>query len=671
MSQTDLHISGGPVPMTLDPQLDTIAKQFVASAQKYGRQHIAMRKKRYGIWQEYTWEDSLNIVRDFANALLSFEFERGSKIAIIGENDPEYYWAEYGAHCAGHVAVGMFTDAAVREVEFLINNCDAVIVVAHDQEQCDKLLELRDNGDAPNVQGVVYWDARGLWNYDDPWLVSFEEFCKIGREYGEKNPQAFEQAVAAGNADDIALFSYTSGTTGLPKAAMITHANLLYGNIHAGTIQPLDVGDDYVSFSPLAWIAEQGFGITGHVRMGATVNFPEKPETVQTDIRDIAPRSLLFPSRLWESLVSQVQARMADSHPSNRFLYNLFLPIGYKIADLADQRQTPSLWWRFLYFLGDMALFAPLRDKLGLRRIRYAYTGGAALSPDVLRFFRALDIELLQLYGSTECQTHTLHYVGDVRLGTVGKPPPGVEVQVTDEGEIAVKSRSVFVGYYKAQEKYNEAVRNGWFYTGDAGYVDDNGHLIYLDRMSDMIELASGEKFSPQYIEGRTKFNPYVQDVMAVGGFDMPYVSALITINYDNVARWAEKRGIAFTTIVDLSQKPEVYDLIEQDIARVNGSLPPMSRVRRFVILNKAFDADEAELTRTRKLRRRYLEQRYGDILSAIYQGKDTVMIQSEVTYQDGRTVSNDVLLNIRNVGDASDLPVVETRPEALAQKTS
>ncbi len=660
MSQKTLHISGGEVPATLEPHLDTIAKQFVASAKAYGRQYIAMRKKRYGIWQEYTWEDSLEIVRAFANALLSYDFERSSKIAIIGENDPEYYWAEYGSHCAGHVAVGMFTDAAVREVNFLINNCDAVIVVAHDQEQCDKLLELRDEGHVPNVQQVVYWDERGLWNYNDPWLMSFEAFLELGRAYGQQHPNAFDESVQAGKQDDIALFSYTSGTTGLPKAAMITHGNLLYGNLHAGTIQPLNVGDDYVSFSPLAWIAEQGFGITGHVRMGSTVNFPEKPETVQTDIRDIAPRSLLFPSRLWESLVSQVQARMADSHWSNSLLYNLFLPIGYKFADLADERQTPSLWWRFLYFIGDMALFAPLRDKLGLRRIKYAYTGGAALSPDVLRFFRALDIELLQLYGSTESQTHTVHYVGDVRLGTVGMPPPGVEVKITDEGEVAVKSRSVFIGYYKAPEKYDEAVREGWFFTGDAGYVDDNGHLIYLDRMSDMIELASGEKFSPQYIEGRAKFNPYAQDVMAVGGFDMPYVSALVTINYDNVARWAEKRGIAFTTIVDLSQKTEVYDLIEQDIVRVNASLPPKSRVRRFVILNKAFDADEAELTRTRKLRRRFLEQRYGDILSAVYGGQESVTIESEVTYQDGRTVTNAVTLRIRNVGDASDLPVVD-----------
>jgi len=651
-------LDGGDLPHLLDTSLDTIPKNFINLAHKYGSDQIAMRKKIFGIWQEYTWADSYEKVKHFCLACLSLGLERGSKFGIIGENDPEYYWAEIGGQSAGLTTVGMFTDLGPKEITYLANDADMELVIAHDQEQVDKMLDLREH--APRIKKVVYWDDKGLWGYDDPWLMSFEDFLKLGEEYEKSNKGAYEQAVKAGNQEEHALFSYTSGTTGLPKAAMISHGNLLYGNLHATSIQPLAPQEDYVSFSPLAWIAEQGFGIATHVRMGTIVNFPEKPETVQTDIREIAPVSLLFPSRLWESLVSQVQARIVDADRLNRFFYNYFLPLGYKIADLADEGKEPSGWQKFLYSIGNMVLYAPLRDKLGLPNIKYAYTGGASLSPDVLRFFRALNIELLQVYGSTECQTHTVHHLGNVRLGTVGSPPPGVKVKITPEGEIAVQSRSVFAGYYKKPEKTEEAILDGWFHTGDAGYVDDYGHLIYLDRMSDMIELSSGEKFSPQYIEGRVKFNPYIQDVMAVGGFDMPYVCSLITINYDNLARWAEKRGIAFTTMVDLAQREEVYNLVEQEISRVNQSLPEYSRVRRFVILNKTFDADEAELTRTRKLRRRYLEDRYGDVLNAIYGGEDSITIQSELKYQDGRTSITEVELKIRTVAGAGNLPVVE-----------
>lgn len=643
----------------LDPSIDTLPKQFVVTAKRFGDRKIAMRKKLYGIWQEYTWQDSYNQVHDFALGLLALGAQSGEKIAIIGDNDPEYYWAEIASHAVGMTAIGVFTDAGAKELTYLLDNSDAVFMIAQDQEQCDKMLDVREH--AGNIRKVIYWDERGLWNYDDPWLMSFEEVKQLGRDYAKDHPGAFEEHVAKGKPDDYAIFSYTSGTTGLPKAAMIKHSNLMFGARQIPEGQEALPDDDYVSFSPMAWIAEQGIGLARHVWIGFVVNFPEKQETVRTDIREIAPHTLLFPSRLWESMVSQVQARMADSTRLNRLMYRIFLPIGYKIANLADERKTPNAWQRFQYWLGNVILFAPLRDKLGLRRIRTAYTGGASLSPDVLRFFRALDIELLQLYGSTECQTHTVHYLGDVRLGTVGQPPPGVTVRVTDEGEIAVKSRAVFDGYYKAKEKTDEVLRDGFFYTGDAGYIDDEfGHLIYLDRMSDMIELATGEKFSPQYIEGRLKFNQYIQDVMALGGFDMPYVSALVTIDYDNVARWAEKRGVAFTTMVDLSQKSQVYDLVAEEVDRVNKLLPPKSRIRKFVILHKTFDADEAELTRTRKLRRRYLEQRYEKILNAIYGGQSAVRVSAEVTYQDGRTGVTATDVRIFEVGDVSDLPILD-----------
>jgi len=334
-----------------------------------------------------------------------------------------------------------------------------------------------------------------------------------------------------------------------------------------------------------------------------------------------------------------MQMRINDSSWINRMLYRLFLPVAYQVADLEDARKPVPLHLRFLKLLGELAVFEPLRDKIGMTRMRNAFTSGAALSPDQLRFFRAVGVALKNLYGSTECQAHTLHYDGNIKLETVGAPAPGVEIQIRPDGEMWVRSRAVFAGYYRDPEKTANALdAEGWFHTGDAGYVDEDGHIIYLDRVSDMIDLANGEKFSPQYIEGRLKFSPYIQDAMAVGGFDMHYVTAIINIDFDNVARWAEKNRISFTTFVDLSQKPEVYELVKKEAERVNATLPPAARIKKFVILHKAFDADEAELTRTRKLRRRTLEQKYGAMLDAMYGDRDAVVVSAEVKYRDGRT---------------------------------
>lgn len=642
----------------LAPDGDTVPKNFLKTAKKLGGQ-VAMRKKRYGIWQEHTWNDSFHHVHDFCLGLVSMSLQRGDKVGIVGDNDLEYYWAELAAQSAGAITIGIFTDATPRELEYLLNNSEASFLVAQDQEQVDHALEIRDK--VPNIKRVIYWDEKSLRGYHDDWLISFSDVEALGREYAKAHPGIYEELVSQGKADDIAILSYTSGTTSLPKGAMILHRNLIYGSRHVFTIMPVDQNDDYVSFSPLAWITEQSLGLTYHVMYGTVVNFPEKAETVQQDIREIAPVTLLFPSRLWESLVSIVQARMDDSFWINRWLYKRFLPIGYKLAEIEERGKRPGPLMQLLRFIGELSLFGPLRDKLGLSRIRYAYTSGAALSPDVLRFFRAINVDLHQLYGSTECQTHTVHYPGDVRMGTVGKAPPTVEVKLGEGGEIMVKSRSVFAGYYKDDEKTQKALTpDGWFKTGDAGYVDENGHLIYLDRVSDLITLASGEHFSPQYIEGRLKFSPYIYDTMAVGGFDMPYVSALITLDFENVARWAEKRGLSFTTMVDLSQRDEIAELIMEDVNRTNKTLPPPARIRRFVILPRAFDPDEEELTRTRKLRRRFMEQKHGEVLTAIYGGESMLLVRSEVRYRDGRVGHTETEVRVRNVGDTQDLPVVK-----------
>ncbi len=620
----------------LDPAENTLGKSFLARVRQLN-DNIAMRKKRYGIWQEYTWQESYEQVRALCLGLVSLGLQPTERVCIIGENDPEFYWAEIAAWSARAITTAIFTDANLSELQYIVEDSDTVFLFAHDQEQVDKALALREK--LVNVQRVIYWDDKGMWGYDDPWLLRYEDLQQLGREYGERQPDLFEQMIAEGDPHDIAIFSYTSGTTSLPKGAMISHYNLLYGNRHALQLEPSYHTDNFVSFTPMAWITEQSLGVTGHVSTGFTVNFPEGPETVQHDIREIAPDALLFPSRIWEGIASLAQVRINDSTWINRFLFRTFMPVAYKVIDLEDSGKPVGLHWRLLRWLGEIAVFQPLRDKLGMVRLRTALTTGAALSPDFIRFFQAIGVRLKNLYGSTEAQTHTLHYEGNIKLASVGTPPPGVEITIGEDNEVWVRSRSVFQGYHKSPDKTAEAVDpEGWFRTGDAGYIDEDGHLYYLDRVTDMIELANGERFSPQYIEIRLKFSQYIQDVMAVGGFDMEYVTAIITIDFDNVARWAEKNRIGFTTYVDLSQKPEVYALIKQDIQRVNDTLPPAARVKKFVILHKTFDADEAELTRTRKLKRRVLEQKYGEMLDAMYSDRESVTVSAEVKYRDGRT---------------------------------
>ena len=621
--------------------LDTLPKLLIAGYRKYGHRKVAMRKKDLGIWRPYTWADSYQQVRQLSLGLVELGLQRGEKVCIIGDNDPQYFWAQLAIQAGGGVAVGIFTDSTPPEIQYIVQHADAVFVFAKDQEQCDKLLAIREQ--IPAVRRVIYWDDKGLWNYNEPWLISFEEVQALGRALDAKQPDLFARLVDEGRGEDLAVFCYTSGTTGRPKGAMISHQNLIAGCDLVMRVDPRRNEDEYVSFLPPAWITENVLGLTIHLRTGMIVNFPEAPETVQENIREIAPHSMLFSARLWEDMAAMVQVRIAESTWINRLLYRLFMPIGYRVAGRRfEQRRPVGLLWRILNALGEVALFHPLRDKLGLTRVRSAYSSGAALSPEVIRFFRAIGVNIKQLYGSTEAQAHTMHVGDDVKFETVGVPIPGMELKIAENGEILVRGPTVFQGYYKDPEATAKAFfvdeeGRRWFRTGDAGLLDADGHLIYLDRLKDMITLASGEKYSPQYIEGRLKFSPYIRDAMTIGGADKEYVTALITIDFENVGRWAERRGLPYTTFVDLSQKPEVYELIRQDVERVNRTLPPAARVRKFVLLHKAFDADEGELTRTRKLRRGLLGERYQTIITAMYGDGDRVRVKAPVRYRDGR----------------------------------
>jgi long-chain acyl-CoA synthetase len=636
---------------------DTLPKYFLARVKQYGDNKIAVRQKDFGIWQEYTWQEAYENVRDFTLGLASLGLERGNRVSIVGDNDRQYLWSDLAIMSAGGVAVGIFTDAAPNEIEYIIVHSEAVFAMAKDQEQCDKLLEIREK--IPIVKKVIYWDPRGMWYYDDPWLLSFDEVQTLGRKVLEENPNLFEKLVSEGSGRDYANFCYTSGTTGLPKGAMLTHDNFILASKYFEDTDPRYDTDNLVSFAPLAWIAEHTLAVTPHVMYGIIVNFPEAPETLQSNIREIAPDVIFYPARLWENLTALIQIRINDSTWKNRTLYKLFLPIGYQVADKHYTKERIGLGLRVLYWLGERLVFHPLRDQLGLVNVRTAITAGAALSPDMFRFFRALGINLKQVFSSTETTAvGTMHSEGDVKFATVGTPPSGVRIKITDEGEICLSGGNIFMGYFKNEEATAKALeidKNGdrWFHSGDAGHIDEDGHLIYLDRVNDMIELASGEKFSPQFIEGRFKFSPYIRDVMAVGGPDKHYVAALVSIDFENVGRWAEKRGIPYTTYIDLSQKPEVYQLIQEDVKEVNNTMPEGGRVRKFVIMHKEFDADESEMTRTRKLRRGYLADHYHNIIESIYIDDEQVTVSASVRYQDGREGIVETALQIMNLEEA------------------
>lgn len=620
---------------------ETLPQFFLQKVAQYGRDKVALRQKELGIWRSFTWAESYEQVRAFSLGLIALGLRRGDCVCGIGDNDREYLWAFLGLQAAGGIQVGLFTDATPQEIAYIVDHSEATFVLAQDQEQCDKLLEIRPK--IPRVRKVIYWDEKGLWHYNEDWLISFAEVQELGRQLAEREPERFETEVAIGRGEDVGVICYTSGTTGLPKGAMLSHQNLMAATHLYHQVDPRYDTDNHVSFLPLGWIGEVVLGFAAHVYSGVIMNFPEEPETVQQNIREIAPEGLLYNSRLWDHLVGQVQVRMNDASWFNRKLYEIFLPIGYKVADLKFAKQSVGLGLRLANALGDLLLFGPLRNQMGLTNIRSAYTAGSALSPDVMRFFHALGINLKQIYGSTEVSGGaTIHRDGDIKFASVGQPVPGVDMRISDNGEILITGPTVFMGYFKNPEATAEAIwidEDGrrWFRTGDAGYIDEDGHVIYLDRVKDMITLANGERFSPQFIEGRLKFNPYIRDVMAVGDPLSEYVTALIIIDFENVGHWAEKRRVGYTTFLDLSQKPEVYELIREAVEAVNRSLPPAARVRRFVLLHKEFDADEAEMTRTRKLRRGFLAERYEQIIEAMYDGVEAVHVRAPVRYQDGR----------------------------------
>ncbi|MBW2020702.1 MAG: AMP-binding protein [Deltaproteobacteria bacterium] len=606
-----------------------------------------LREKDRGIWRCYTWKDYFNNVKYLSLGLVSLGFKRGDKIAILGENKPEWYYAELAAQAAGGTAVGIFSDCVPSEVKFYLRHSDSVFVVAHDQEQVDKLLEIKD--EIPLVEKVIFWDPKGLWGYEDSMLISLDDVLELGREYERSNPEYFDQSIDQGSGDDICVICYTSGTTGEPKGAMFSQRYMVEG-VTAWIERDnwMGHGYNYLSFIPPAWGMEQSMGIAGSLLSDIVVNFPERPETVQENLREIGPELLFYGARLWEMVNRTVQAKMFDSTLPRRFMYRMCLPIGLKVSRLRSKKI--NIFWRTIYSLTRFLFFRQLLDNLGLNKAKIVYSAGAAVSPEIIHFFQALGVEIKMLYGTTETGLVSIPIEGDIRPETCGPILPWVEVKFSDEGEILVKSKYMYSGYYKNSEATEEKMKDGYYQTGDFGHMDEKGHLIVIDRMEDLKSLAGGKKFSPQYTEIRLRFSPYIKDTLVIGGEKRDYVTTLINIDVDNVGQFAEKNSIPYTTLVDLSQKPEVIDLVRQEVAKVNRTLPDYARIKRFANLHKDFDADEAELTRTRKLRRAFVEESYSELIEALYDEMDEYEVQTPITYRDGRTGFIKTFIRLNNV---------------------
>ena len=525
---------------------NTLPKLLKKNVEKYGDHRIAMRVKNRGIWQPFSWKDYYENVKYFSLGLISLGMKRGDKISILGENKPEIFWAELAIQAAGGTVVGIYTDCTPPEVKFFVKDSDSTFVVAHDQEQVDKLLHIKE--ELPLVKMVIYWDPKGLWNYNDPILTSFTEMLDLGKNYEKAHPGLFEENVEKGDGEEIALICYTSGTTGMPKGAMISHKGLVTIAQAWRDVDHWSDQDRYVSFIPPGWIAEQAVGVTGQLVSGMEVNFPEEPETVQENIREIGPSILFFAPRLWENINRMIQAKITDTSALRRWIYRLFLPIGYKTAQYRSSQKGLGLFLKILYHMAHWTLFRPLKDRVGLSQIRCAYTAGSAVSPDILNYFQAIGVNIKQVYGGSEQGLVTIHLDGQIKYETCGPPMPGIEVRLSSDGEIMVKGENIFSGYYKNPEATQEKIRDGWYYTGDFGYIDDDRHLVVIDRMEDLKELKGGRKFSPQFAEIRLRFCPYIKDALVVGGEDKDFVTAIINIDLENVGRWAEGKRIPYTT---------------------------------------------------------------------------------------------------------------------------
>jgi len=639
----------------LDPERDTFPKLVRENARRIGDK-VAIREKDFGIWQSYTWSRYFEEARLIAHGLASLGFARDDRVAIVGDNRPELYWAIMAAQALGGVPVPIYQDSVEKEMEYIVDHAEARFAVVEDQEQVDKLLGLRAR--CPRLTHIVYDDPRGMRGYSEPGLLSMAELRELGRKWDVSHPAYVDAEVAKGTADDVAIICYTSGTTGVPKGAMLSHRNLIATARNAAEFEGLRQDEEVLSYLPMAWVGDHVFSYAQAIVCGFAINCPESAATVLSDLKEIAPTYFFGPPRIWESLLTSVMVRVEDAARPKRVMAQFFLRLAQDIERRRLARQPVSLWHRLLYPLGSLLVYGPLKDNLGFSRVRRAYTAGEAIGPEIFLFFRGLGVNVKQLYGMTEASVFvTIQRDGDVRLDTVGTPLTDVEIRISETGEVLFRSPGVFRGYAKNPEATSQTLADGWIRSGDAGFLDHDGHLKIIDRARDVSRLADGTMFAPKFLENKLKFSPYVREAVCIGQ-DRPCVTALVNIDLVAVGNWAERRNIAYTSYADLARKPEVYDLIRGEVARVNQSLAEDevlrgAQIRRFLVLHKELDPDDEEITRTRKIRRGYIAQKYAPLIEALYAGRDHVSVEAQVSYEDGRTGTMRADIMIRDVDDA------------------
>jgi long-chain acyl-CoA synthetase len=632
------------------------ADTFPRLLQLHARQRpgaTAIREKDLGIWQSWSWSQMLLEVEQIAAGLHQAGFQRGDHLAIVGENRPRLYFTMIAVQCLGGIPVPMYQDAVAPEMAFVFSNAEIKFAVVEDQEQVDKMLEVRET--VPHLKRIIYEDPRGLRNYDQAGLASYEQLRALGEQFLKEHPTVIDDEIAKGRADEVAAMFYTSGTTGNPKGVVLGYSNLLAAGNAGAEMESLTHREEVLAYLPMAWIGQNIFSYTQWLVCGFTVNCPESAATVMADMREIGPTYYFAPPRVLEGLLTQVMIRMEDASAIKRRLFHYFMDVAKRVGGRLLDKQPVGAGDRLLYSLGDWMVYAPLRNALGMSRIRVAYTAGEAIGPDLFTFYRSLGINLKQLYGSTETSVFVcVQPNGGVKPDTVGPPVSGVEIRLTDLGEILIRSPGLFREYYKSPDATREAKDDeGWFHTGDAGYFDAEGHLKIIDRAKDVGKLADGTLFAPKYLENKLKFFPTIKEAVAFGD-RREMVCAFINIDMEAVGNWAERRSLPYTGYTDLASKPEVVELIREAVEKVNADLandPKLAnaQIRRFIVLHKELDADDEELTRTRKVRRRFIQDKYSVLVDAMYSGRKEQFIETMVKFEDGRTGTVAATLQVRD----------------------
>lgn len=633
---------------TADQKL-TLPQLLMENAEKFGDSQTAIREKAYGIWQKYTWAEYGRYVKNTAAGFASLNLKRGDHICMVVHNHPEWLFSEIAAHSLGATTLNLFTSSIADELAFSIKRINSPIVVVQDQEQVDKLLEVKEK--LPQTKKIVYIDPTGMTSYqDDTWLISYADLLQEGEKFIRVNAGYIEQEIEKGKPEDSAVMIQTSGTTGVPKLAMLSHRNLMTMAKQWQNDLNIKPGENWLSMSPPAWIVDQMWGIGVALESAMVMNFAETEETVLEDFRDIGPSMIITSSRFWEDMASRIRVKISDAGWVKKKLFHLAESIGKKAVEKQSRKQNVPLYLKALNQLMSVLIYRPLLDRLGCSHFRSAFTGGHPISPDVILFFRAMGLNLKQCYGLTEsCGIFQIQPDDEVKLETVGKPLSMTEVKIADDQEVLVKSEANFSGYYNDYQSTQNAFENGWLKTGDAGYIDGDGHLLIIGRKEDIIRNKSGEAFSPDFIETRLKFSPYIKEAVTFGEA-RPYITAMINIDMGNVGNWAEDKMIPYTTYMDLSQQQAVEELILKEVAAVNEQLPEVMKIKKFVLLYKLLDADDEELTRTGKVRRRFVYGLYLKIIEAMYNNRKNVEVTGKVKYRDGRIGEIETTINIINV---------------------